>query len=73
MRKNLILALAVISILIISTSTITTSRAATYNSIGVIAGDWIDYSVKYYSTSPADPGSDYSSGGYNRIGVSPGD
>jgi hypothetical protein len=45
------------------------SLAADYKRVGVSAGDSIDYSVSYYSTSPDFPESQYVSDGYNRVHV----
>jgi hypothetical protein len=69
MRKGLILALTAISVLIILSSTLTPPAAAANSKLGVRMGDWIEYSISYYSTSPDFPESEYASDSYNRVRV----
>jgi hypothetical protein len=69
MRRSLALAFAVISALIVFSTNLAHSQGATYGGIGVRVGDWVDYSVSYYSTSPSFPESQYSSDSYNRVHI----
>jgi hypothetical protein len=43
------------------------SLAADYKKVGVSAGDWMDYSVSYYSTSPNND--EYVSDSYNKVHI----
>lgn len=45
----------------------TPSLAADYKRVGVSAGDWMDYSVSYYSTSPNN--NEYVSDSYNKVHI----
>lgn len=69
MRRALLSMLATISLLFIVAAATTPSLAADYGKVGVTAGDWVDYSVKYYSTSPSQPESEYISQYHNRVHV----